>query len=94
MFKKVLEKIRNGDYGERFLKVNSGAVVVIDVKIGNVFVFISYFLYNFNIFIKGIIISEWNKLINDSIRLMFNRVIVGVYFSGLIFKIFLVIVGF
>lgn len=94
MFKKVLEKIRNGDYGERFLKVNSGVVVVIDVKIGNVFVFISYFLYNFNIFIKGIIISEWNKLINDFIRLMFNRVIVGVYFFGLIFKIFLVIVGF
>ncbi|WP_039767711.1 penicillin-binding protein 2 [Caldicellulosiruptor sp. F32] len=91
--KNVLEKIRNGEFGERFPKATAGAAVVIDVKTGNVLALTSYPSYDPNIFIKGITINEWNKLINDPNRPMFNRAIAGVYPPGSTFKILTAIAG-
>ncbi|ACM60404.1 penicillin-binding protein 2 [Caldicellulosiruptor bescii] len=91
--RKVLQKIRNGDYGEKFPKANSGAAVVIDIKTGNVLALTSYPSYNPNVFIKGITASEWYKLINDPTRPMFNRAIAGVYPPGSTFKILTAIAG-
>lgn len=89
----VLEKVRNGSFGERFPKATAGAAVVIDVKTGEILALTSFPSYDPNIFVKGITISEWNKLITDSTRPMFNRAISASYPPGSTFKILTAIAG-
>lgn len=67
-------------------------VVVIDVRIGEVFVFVSVFDYDFNNFIFCFIFDVVVEMIESKVWM--NCVIGGVYLFGFMFKIFIFIVGF
>ncbi|MEZ0536101.1 penicillin-binding protein 2 [Caldicellulosiruptoraceae bacterium PP1] len=89
----VIKNIRSGKYGETFSKATSGAAVVLDIKSGDVLALASYPSYDSNLFIKGIKKDDWDSLINNKDRPMFNRAIAGAYPPGSTFKILSAIAG-
>jgi len=90
---KVLKMIQSGYFSEKYPDAKAGAAAVINVKTGDVLALVSYPSYDPNIFIRGIKIDEWQKLINDKTRPMFNRAIAGSYPPGSTFKILTAIAG-
>ncbi len=62
------------------------AVVVMDVRNGDVLSYISYPEYDPNIFMKRISADEWNALINDPGRPLMDRIIHGTYPPGSVYK--------
>ena len=87
-----LEKIRNGEYGEA-INVEAGAVVVLDVKTGEVLASVSYPDFEPELFIDGISIDKWNEYTNESVSALINRTIQSAYAPGSIYKMVSAIAG-
>ena len=81
----TIYNIANGKYTDGSSEAQSGAVVAIDVKSGEILAMASYPDYDPNLFVKGISNENWKKL-NTSTKPMFNRNIMGLYSPGSIFK--------
>ncbi len=81
----TIQNIANGQYADGSDEAQSGAVVAIDVKNGEILAMASYPDYDPNLFVKGISNENWKKL-NTSTKPMFNRNIMGLYSPGSIFK--------
>ena len=79
--------------GKKVADANSGSVVVLDVETGEVLAMASYPNYDTNLFVNGISTSNWNKLINDPLRPMYNRAISGTYSPGSTYKMLVGIAG-
>ena len=60
----------------------AGAAVAIDPKTGGILGMVSLPTYDNNIFAKGMSQEEYQKLLNDETKPMFNRAISGTYPSG------------
>lgn len=90
--KNNLEKIRNGEYGEA-INVEAGAVVVLDVKTGEVLASVSYPDFEPELFIDGISLNKWNEYTNESVSALINRTIQSAYAPGSIFKMVSAIAG-
>lgn len=61
---------------------NAGAAVAIDPKTGGILGMVSLPTYDNNIFAKGMSQEDYQKLLNDDTKPMFNRAISGTYPSG------------
>jgi len=83
--KGAINKIATGGYTDGSSEAQSGAVIAIDVKNGEILAMASYPDYDPNLFVKGISNEEWKKL-NVSTKPMFNRNILGLYSPGSIYK--------
>lgn len=83
--KKTINKIATGGYTDGSSEAQSGAVIAIDVKTGEILAMASYPDYDPNLFVKGISNEDWKKL-NVSTKPMFNRNILGLYSPGSIYK--------
>lgn len=83
--KNAITNIATGKYTDGSSEAQSGAVVAIDVKSGEVLAMASFPDYDPNLFVKGISSENWKKL-NTSTKPMFNRNIMGLYSPGSIFK--------
>lgn len=90
--KNNLEKIRNGEYGEA-RKVDTGAIVVLDVKSGEVLSLVSYPDFEPELFINGISQEKWNEYTNETRSALINRTIQSAYAPGSIFKMISAIAG-
>lgn len=92
--KNTLWNLQTGGYGkEPIYEAQSGSCVVLDVETGEVLAIASYPVYNINSFVDGISSSEWNSLINDGQKPMFNRAISGTYSPGSTYKMLMGIAG-
>jgi len=63
-----------------------GAVVVLNVKTGEVLAMVSIPDYDPNMFARGITQKEWNSLANDPLKPMVNLAIAGTFPPGSVFK--------
>ena len=90
--KNNLEKIRNGDYGE-VRDVNAGAVVVLDVKTGEILALVSYPDFEPELFINGISTEKWKEYTDEKNKSLINRAIQSAYAPGSIFKMVSAIAG-
>ena len=92
--KNTLWNLQTGGYGkEPIYEAQSGSCVVLDVETGEVLAIASYPEYNINSFVDGISSSEWNSLISDVQKPMFNRAISGTYSPGSTYKMLMGIAG-
>jgi penicillin-binding protein 2 len=62
-----------------------GTVIVMDIK-GRVIAMVNYPSYDNNLFVKGISVKEWKKLINDNFKPFLNKAIAGLYPPGSVVK--------
>lgn len=76
--------LQNGEYNNEKFKSNWGAVVVMDVKTGEILAMASYPDYNPNIFVGGLKDEDW-KDVSDGNKL-FNNAIQGSSAPGSTFK--------
>ncbi|MDO5555701.1 MAG: penicillin-binding transpeptidase domain-containing protein [Clostridia bacterium] len=90
--KNNIEKIRNGGFGE-VRNVQTGAVVVLDVKTGEVLALVSYPDFEPELFIKGISTEKWNEYTQKGKGALINRCIQSAYAPGSIFKMVSAIAG-
>lgn len=90
--KKNIEKIKNGDYGEKS-DADSGAVVVMNVNTGEVLALASYPDYEPQLFADGISAKKYNEYITSEQKPLFNRAISGTYAPGSTFKMVTAIAG-
>lgn len=65
----------------------SGAVVAIDTRSGDILVMASHPAYDHNLLSKRLNAKEWEALVNDPSKPLNNRAIQGVYPPGSVFKI-------
>jgi penicillin-binding protein 2 len=72
---------------EDLLGDQSGAVVAVDPRNGEVLALASRPEFDPNLFVSGISVQNWNKLLNDKAKPMQNRAIQGQYPPGSVFKI-------
>lgn len=84
--KETIEKINSGGYADKFEDAQSGAVVAMDVKTGDVLAMVSYPSYDPSIFVKGVSVNDWNQLMDNEEKPLFDRVIKGIYSPGSTFK--------
>ena len=92
--KNTLWNLQTGGYGkDPIYEAQSGSCVVLDVETGEVLAIASYPEYNINSFVDGISSSEWNSLISDAQKPMFNRAISGTYSPGSTYKMLMGIAG-
>lgn len=70
------------DYAARRLGDESGSIVVLDCRTGEVLAMASMPAYDPNIFSQGISHREWNMLAADERHPMINKVLQGLYPSG------------
>ena len=75
------------DYCYERLGDNSGSIVVLDVRNGEVLSKVSKPSFNSNDFITAMSQEKWDNIINDELNPMFNRSSLGTYPPGSIFKI-------
>jgi penicillin-binding protein 2 len=68
-------------------RASSGAVVALNPQTGEVLALVSLPAYDNNLFAAAISDEDWQRLINDPNRPLFNRAIGGAYPPGSIFKI-------
>ncbi len=90
--KNNLERIRNGELGEA-RNVEAGAVVVIDVKTGEILSLVSYPDFEPELFINGISTEKWNEYTQDGKSALINRTMQSAYAPGSIFKMVSAIAG-
>lgn len=81
----TIKMIREGKYGDRF-EAKAGSVIVMDVKTGEILALANYPSYDPSLFVKGISLADWTKLMDEETRPLFNRAIAGVYSPGSTFK--------
>jgi len=92
--KSTLQGLQNGTLGkEAIQEAKSGSCVVLDVETGEVLAMASYPTYNINNFANGITTKQWNELIKDVQKPMFNRAISGTYSPGSTYKMLMGIAG-
>lgn len=84
--KETIDKISSGGYKDTFPDAKSGAVVVMDAKRAEVLALASYPCYDPSMFVKGISYTNWNKLMLDQQKPMYNKAIKGTYSPGSTFK--------
>ncbi len=77
-----LQKIAEDALGDE-----SGAVVAIDTRSGDILVMASHPVYDHNLLSKRLNAKEWEALVNDPSKPLNNRAIQGVYPPGSVFKI-------
>ena len=90
--KSNIEKIRNGGFGEA-RNVETGAVVVLDIKSGEVLALASYPDFEPELFINGISQDKWNEYTQEGKSALINRCIQSAYAPGSIFKMASAIAG-
>ncbi len=71
----------------RYKDAKGGAIIVMDVRNGEILAMASAPDYDPNLFVGGISVTNWNKLIEDPYRPLYNRVMSGEYPPGSTFKI-------
>ena len=86
VLKDTINKINSGGYADRFPDAQSGAVVAMDVKTGEVLTMASYPSYDSSKFVKGISSKDWSELMHDERKPMMNKAIKGRYSPGSTFK--------
>lgn len=72
---------------EAALTGKEGAIVVLDVRTGEVLAMVSRPGFDPNLFARGIKPDEWRSLVQDPLRPMNNRAVQGQYPPGSIFKV-------
>ena len=87
-----IEKIRTGGFSET-RDVNAGAVVVVDVKTGEVLALASYPDFEPELFRDGISTEKWNEYNQEGNSSLINRTIQSAYAPGSIFKMVSAIAG-
>lgn len=90
--KEDIEKIASGGFAEKS-NANAGAVVVMNVKSGEVLALASYPDYEPQLFVEGISTEKYNEYVNSTEKPLFNRAISGAYAPGSTFKMVTAIVG-
>ena len=73
--------------------VSAGAAVAIKPKTGEVLAISSWPTFDNNAFIKGMTSDEYQKLIQDELKPMFNRAVSGTYPSGSVIKPIVAVAG-
>lgn len=92
--KSTLQNLQSGALSKNPIpEAQSGSCVVLDVETGEVLAMASYPTYNINSFVNGIKTEQWNNLINDVQKPMFNRAISGTYSPGSTYKMLMGIAG-
>lgn len=86
---KALQNETDGKYTD----ASAGAVVITNVKTGEVLALVSYPSYDPNLFISGISYSDWKNINEDPNIPMFNRATQGTYSPGSTFKMISAIAG-
>lgn len=90
--KENIEKINNGDYGEK-REVYAGSVVVLNVKTGEVISMVSYPDFESQLFVDGISTEKWNEYTVKGRSALINRTMQSAYAPGSIFKMVPAIAG-
>lgn len=90
--KNNIEKIRTGGFSEQ-RDVNAGAVVVLDVKTGEVLALASYPDFEPELFVNGISTEKWNEYNDKTKSALVNRTIQSAYAPGSTFKMISAIAG-
>ena len=90
--KNNIEKIRNGGFGEK-RAVEAGAVVVLDIKSGEVLAMASYPEFEPELFINGISQDKWNEYTEEGKSALINRCMQSAYAPGSIFKMVSAVAG-
>ena len=90
--KEIIEKINNGDYGEK-REVYAGSVVVLNVKTGEVISMVSYPDFEPQLFVDGISTEKWNEYTVKGRSALINRTMQSAYAPGSIFKMVPAIAG-
>jgi len=90
--KNNIEKINSGGFSEQ-RDVGAGAVVVLDVKTGEVLALASYPDFEPQLFIDGISTERWNEYTGGEKSALVNRTIQSAYAPGSIFKMISAIAG-
>ena len=88
--KEDIEKIANGGYGEKS-DTNSGAVVVMNTRTGEILALASYPDYEPQLFVNGISTEKYNEYMEN--QSLYNRAISGTYAPGSTFKMVTAIAG-
>ncbi|NPA51889.1 MAG: penicillin-binding protein 2 [Aquificae bacterium] len=65
----------------------SGAVVIINPQDYQILALLSYPIYDIEKFTKGMSAKEWNQLVNNKYKPLFNKALYGLYPPGSIYKI-------
>ena len=84
-------KLQN--YSYNLLKDKEGSIIVMDPHNGDILSFVSHPGYNNNLFAKGISTKDYERLLSDKSKPLFNRVLSGQYPPGSIIKPFFGIVA-
>ena len=84
-------KLQNYSYG--LLKNREGSIIVMNPHNGDILSFISHPGYDNNLFAKGISSKDYQRLLSDKSKPLFNRVLMGQYPPGSIIKPFFGIVA-
>lgn len=87
-----IKKIATGGYAETS-DAKSGAVVVMNVKNGEILAMASYPDYEPQLFADGISVEKYNEYVNSEEKPLFNRAISGAYAPGSTFKMITAIAG-
>jgi penicillin-binding protein 2 len=94
---KSVEALKKGMENARTVtgngEINSGAVVVMDVKTGGILSLVSLPDYDNNIFSTAVSEADYKNLIEDKSQPLFDRAITGTYPPGSISKIILATAG-
>lgn len=90
--KNNIEKIRTGGFSEQ-RDVKAGAVVVLDVKTGEVLALASYPDFEPELFVNGISTEKWNEYNDKTKSALVNRTIQSAYAPGSTFKMVSAIAG-
>ena len=85
-----IEKIKSGGFSKTY-DAKSGAVVVMNVKTGEVLALANYPDYEPELFVKAISQSKWNEYVETNA--IYNRAVQGSYAPGSIFKMITAIAG-
>lgn len=81
-----IEKISSGGFKYKYEDANAGSVIVMDVNTGEILAMASYPTYDPSLFIGGISTKEWNTLINNGAKPLYDRTIQASYAPGSTFK--------
>ncbi len=90
--KENIEKINNGDYGEK-REVYAGSVVVVNVKTGEIISLVSYPSFEPQLFVDGISTEKWNEYTAEGRSALINRTMQSAYAPGSIFKMVSAVAG-
>lgn len=81
----TIEKIQTGGFGEK-TEAETGAVVVLNVKTGEIISLVSYPDFEPQLFVDGISNEKWKEYTTEGKSALINRAIQSAYAPGSIFK--------